>query len=202
MSDLVPEAIATTSEAETCRAISNADIIWSANSLEASSSARALLFESRGLLFAVSANAVTEVIEATDTSEVPGAPEWYRGVSLYRSQPAALIDVAKFLQPESPPLEFNRAIAVRVASSTYLLAVEKILNLCNLPADWRMKPKAESGYNTQHHSESHSPPEPPPEHALHRAIRGVCRYDNRSLALIDLPELLRCTKLLHECSVT
>ncbi len=198
MSDLVPEA--TASPSRTCRAISNADIIWSANSLESSRSVRALLFESRGLLFAVSANAVTEVIEATDTNKVPGAPEWYRGVSFYRSQPAALIDVAKFLQPESPPLEFNRAIVVRVASSTYLLAVDKILNLCNLPADWRVKPKtdAQIGDIRQPHSEPHLSP----EHAQHRAIRGMCRYDNRTLAFIDLPELLRCSKLLHECSVT
>lgn len=196
----MPDITSTTNAVVTCRAITNADIIWSADSIAASRSARALLFESRGLLFALSANSVSEVIEAVDTTEVPGAPVWFKGVSSYRSQSVALIDVAKFLQPASPPLEFNRAIAVRVASSTYLLAVDKILNLCNLPAD--LQRDLETVPGTDYSNQPHSGLRDAPDHTRHRAIRGACRYDNRVLALIDLPELLRCTKLLRECAVT
>jgi len=178
-----------------CRAISPADVIWSSNGITAPRSARALLFESRAALFGLSANSVTEVIEAAETTEVPGAPAWYKGVSIYRSQPTPLIDIAKFLQPESPDLLFNRAIAVRVASSTYLLAVDKILNLCNLPSD----PETSRRKATDNHQ--HSGPHITAEHMPHRAISSICRYDNRSLAMIDLPELLRCTKLLRECAI-
>lgn len=195
MPEFASDPGAATNTGVSCRAISKTDIIWSANSIAASRSARALLFESRGLLFALSANSVTEVIEAADTSEVPGSPAWYRGVSVYRSHPVAVIDVAKFLQPESPMLVFNRAIAVRVASSTYLLAVDKILNLCNLPAELQKAPGTD---NNQHSEGIHDPS----DYAQHRAVSGVCRYDKRVLALIDLPELLRCTKLLRECAVT
>ena len=193
MPDPVSDSTAAADSEISCRTISNTDIIWSAGSIEASRSARALLFESRGMLFALPAGSVTEVLEAVASSEVPGAPVWYRGVSVYRSQPVALIDVAKFLQPESPALAFNRAIAVSVASSTYLLAVEKILNLCNLPADLQQNP----AYNNQHAALRDAP-----DYTNHRAVKSACRYDNRVLALIDLPELLRCTRLLRECAVT
>jgi len=183
-----------------CRAISASDVIWSSNAIAASRAKRALLFESRGALFALLANSVSEVIEASDTTEVPGSPVWFKGVSIYRSQPAPLIDVAKFLLPESPPLAFNRAIAVRIASSTYLLAVDKILSLCNLPSGLEtsgIETKAGTIRDNQLHSEPHGADGP----VQHRAISGTCRYDNRELALIDLPELLRCTKLLRECAI-
>ena len=48
--------------------------VWSADSIEQSSSARALLFESYQQRFAVTADYVTEVIEVPEYTTVPGAP--------------------------------------------------------------------------------------------------------------------------------
>jgi len=179
------------------RTQSAANVVWSTNSISASKSARALLFEGRGLLFGVAADSVTEVIDSQVINEVPGSPAWFKGVCVYRTNPVPLIDVARFFEPNSSELVFNRAIAVRTASSTYLLAAEKILNLCKLPAEdfhWQGSDKQSSQELVELHGT--------PDYAKHRAIKKACRYDNRLLALIDLPELLRSTKLLRECAVS
>ncbi len=159
------------------------DVVWSAYSITASDSNRALLFESRGMLFGLSADSVSEVTDVPVTQRVPGSAAWYQGVSVYRNRPVPVIDVAAYIAPESPPLEFHRAIVVRAASSTYLIAADKILNLCSLSPDDQL-----SATNRL------------PDYAGHRAIRKVCAYENRLLAVLDLPELLRCTKLLRECA--
>jgi len=149
------------------------------------------------LLFGVAADSVTEVIDAQAVNEVPGSPAWFKGVCVYRTRPVPLIDVARFFEPSSSELVFNRAIAVRAASSTYLLAADKILNLCKLPVEdfqWQNSGRQPGQQPMELHGT--------PDYAKHRAIKKACRYDNRLLALIDLPELLRCTKLLRECAVS
>lgn len=112
--------------------LSTADVVWSSNSITASRSARALLFENRGLLLALPADSVSEVIEAPRVTDVPGSPAWFNGVCVYRSQPVPVVDVARYLQAGTADLTFNRGIVVRVASSSYLLVADRILNLCNL----------------------------------------------------------------------
>jgi len=165
------------------RRLSAKEVIWSSHSITPSESARALLFESRGLMFALPADSVNEVIDVPATQSVAGAAAWFEGVSVYRSRPVPVIDVAGYLAPDTDELAFNRAVVVRVASSTYLVAAEKILNLCSLPV-------------TDYIPELYNLP----EYTRHRAIKKVCQYENRLLAVIDLPELLRCTKLLRECA--
>ena len=166
--------------------MSTSDVVWSAHSITSSDSRRALIFETGGLLLALSAEAVLEVIDMPVIRSVPGSAVWFVGVSVYRERAAPVIDASAYLAPGLPAAsnkEFNRAIVLRAASSTYLIAADKILNLGNLPAEdqrYAMPGMADI--------------------AEHRAIKRVCIYDNRSLAVIDLPELLRCTKLLRECN--
>lgn len=169
--------------------MSTSDVVWSAHSITSPDSRRALIFETGGLLLALSAEAVLEVIDMPVISSVPGSAVWFVGVSVYRERAAPVIDASAYLAPGLPTTEpasnkeFNRAIVLRAASSTYLIAADKILNLGNLPAEdqrYAMPGMADI--------------------AEHRAIKRVCIYDNRSLAVIDLPELLRCTKLLRECN--
>lgn len=171
--------------------MSTSDVVWSVHSMTSTDSRRALIFQTRGVLLALSADAVSEVIDMPLTQPVPGAADWFVGVSVHRQCAAPVIDVAAFLDPGSlttgPASErrFNRAIVLRVASSTYLVAADKILNLGNLPAEDQIYAMSGSGMASV---------------AEHRAVRKVCTYDNRSLAVLDLPELLRCTKLLRECN--
>jgi len=180
---LASEPFATNSAFTSRSRLSAKEVIWSSHSITPSESARALLFESRGMMFALLADSVNEVIDVPATQSVAGAAAWFEGVSVYRSRPVPVIDVAGYLAPDSTELVFNRAIVVRVASSTYLVAAEKILNLCSLP-------------NTDYLQALHNLP----EYTQHRAINKVFQYENRLLALIDLPEVLRCTKLLRECA--
>ncbi len=160
-----------------------ADVVWSVHSIAASETARALLFESHGLLLALPADAVSEVIDTPTIFPIPAAPQWYAGLSDYRNRPVAVIDVAAFLVPRSPVQQYKRAVAVRVAFSTYLITADRILNLCRLPV-----------------ASTQLPEQVVPDYADHRAIKQVSTYDGRLLAVIDLPELLRCTKLLRECA--
>lgn len=164
--------------------LSSADVIWSSNSLTQSDVARALLFESREMLFALDARVVSEVVAVPVIQKIPGSPVWFCGVAIVRGCPVPVFDAARFLNPSSPALVFNRAIVVRAASSTYLIAADKILNLCSLST---FDPQPVSSVV--------------PEYVEHRAIENSYHYDNRLLSLIDLPELLRCTKLLRECAV-
>lgn len=177
--------------------LSAADVVWSAHSITSfestTATSRSLLFECGGLLLALSADSVREVIDVPAVSPVPGSPAWFAGVAIYRNRPVPLMDAAAYLEPDQSDTKqkparriFNRAIVVHLASSTYLIAAEKILNLCNLPL---------SGLSLN------SPvTQQLPDYAEHRAINSVSSYDNRLVAMIDLPELLRCTKLLRECA--
>ncbi len=171
--------------------MSASDVVWSAHSITAPDPDRALLFESGGVLLALSADSVREVIDMPSTQPVPGSASWFGGVAVYRSRPVPVIDAAAYLKPgsesdttaESAIRLFNRAIVVQLASDTYLIAAEKILNLCSLPVEDDFPVLQQL-----------------PNYIEHRAIGKVCNYENRLLAVIDLPELLRCTKLLRECA--
>lgn len=154
------------------------------------------MFESGGLFLAISADAVGEVIDMPTCQPVPGSAAWFRGVAVYRSRPVAMIDAAAYLEPgfakgstkATPEQVFNRAIVIHLASSTYLIAAERILNLCNLPVESDTLDIECSAQQLK------------PSYLEHRAVKKVCHYENRSLAVIDLPELLRCTKLMRECA--
>lgn len=163
--------------------IAAADVIWSAQSITAPESARVLLFESRGLLFALPAESVREVIYVPATHAITGSATWFEGVAVYRKRPVPVLDAAAYFAPESPDLVFNRAVVVHVASNSFLIAADKILNLCKLPSADQTP--------LMHRL---------PDYAEHRAIKKVCSYENSLLAVIDLPEFLRCTKLLRECA--
>ncbi len=178
-------------DAETHPDALNASVIWSSNSIAPSPSSRVLLFECLGAHYGLATESVVEVIESPNCTEVSGAPMWFAGLAVYQSNPVPVIDVGRYFQPDAKhrakdrrqhPLR-GRSVVVKLAGSTFLLAVEKILNLCNLPEeDEAMRVSSNA-----------------PEIAEHRAIQRVCCYDNQLIALINLPELLRLTKFLREC---
>ncbi len=178
------------------------DIIWSSNSITASSSSRALLCECDGLNYAVLAEHVVEVIELPNASGVVGAPNWFMGLAVYKARPVPVIDVGAYFnvggsyaarpdtQQNTQQKNFQRrAIVVQLAGSRYLLAADKILNLTDLPAE-------DSATYTMPASSSNVP-----DLNEHRAIERICSVDNKQIALINLPELLRLTKFLRECQI-
>ena len=152
--------------------------VWSADSIEQSSSARALLFESYQQRFAVTADYVTEVIEVPEYTTVPGAPGWYCGLAVYRARPVAVIDPIQFFVPDRQVVSHTRAIVVSVASSTYFFLAEKILNLAKL----------DPVHNNAHTNQ---------DLAAHSAVSAVCHVDNKPVVLIDTPEFLRQMHLLR-----
>lgn len=156
--------------------------IWSAESIAQAQSAKSLLFQSRHQVFALPTEFISEVIEAPECLQVPGSPWWYRGLAIYRSRPAPIIDPVQYFVPalEKPADSHTRAIVVTVASSDYLFTAEKVLNLCQLDMTYQ---EVFSGDQTL---------------IEHPAIAGTGQYDNKSVAIIDIPELLRQTRLLRE----
>ncbi len=156
---------------------------WSVASIVESRSSRALLFESHGVRFAVTTESVTEVVEAPQFEPVAGSPDWYCGIAIYKRKPAALIDAAQFftdsrLSPDQNTDHTRHAIVVNLASSTYLLLADRILNLSSLDS---LATSADLSL------------------AEHTAIKSVYEVQNHPVALINLPELLRQTRLLREC---
>ncbi len=176
--------------AETHRGARSAEVIWSSNSIAPSQSSRVLLFECDGYYYALATDSVVEVIEYPNCAEVNGAPVWFSGLTVYQTNPVPVIDVGRYFghganqrfKGEQHQLR-GRCVVVKLAGSTFLLAVDKILNLCQLPEE----------------DEAMRISSNPSEIAEHRAIQRLSHYDNKQIALINLPELLRLTKFLREC---
>ena len=164
-------------------ATSSATTVWSIDSLRQGQVARALLFESHQQHFAVASKYVARVIEMPNLTPVPGVPSWHCGLAAWQNQPVPVIDPVRYFVPgkEKSNDVFTRAIVVSIASSHYLFAVEKVLNLCQL--------------NTQSTLDDS-------DLAAHCAIGGVYpigndRLNNKSTTLIDAPEFLRQVHLLQ-----
>ena len=153
--------------------------VWSADSIQQSLSAKVLLFESHQQRFALTTDTVVEVIEVPQYASVPGAPGWFCGVAAYRARPVSVIDPVQYFVPanDKPDAVHTRAIAITIASSTWLLAAERVLNLCRLDA---------ADYSHSDHNL-----------AAHCAVSAVCNIDNKPVVLINTPEFLRQVHLLQ-----
>ncbi len=79
----------------------------------------AVIWRSAGLLMAIDARAVVEVLPPVSCRPMPGVPDWVRGLFPYRGRLIPLVDAARLLgaTPE-PDRMANRVIVVRVTAGT------------------------------------------------------------------------------------
>ena len=77
----------------------------------------AVIWRSAGLLMAIDARAVVEVLPPVACRPMPGAPDWVRGLFTYRAGLVPLVNAARLLgSTPGPDRMANRVIVVRVAA--------------------------------------------------------------------------------------
>ena len=227
-----------------------AEVIWSVHSSVAASrslqtravqtrAVRSLVFNCEQQLYAIAADQVLEVLETPIVTPVPGSPEWFAGLAVYRAAPVPVVDVGRYfgvgvapgnevpIQSEQGQSEqfrseqvrseqvrseqtghmdwnkkdqkLDRVIAVECVGSRYLLLVNKVLSLTQLPKENSV---TEAAIGPTEHAAQQSPYSPYDDvqsNNSHRVIERVCRYEQTSVAVINLPDLLRAAKFLREC---
>ncbi len=79
----------------------------------------AVIWRSAGLLMAIDARSVVEVLPPVSCRPVPGTPDWVRGLFSYRGALIPLVDAVRLLgaTPE-PDRMANRVLVVRVTGDT------------------------------------------------------------------------------------
>ena len=229
----------------------SAEVIWSVHSSVAASrslqtravqiqAVRSLVFKCEQQLYAIAADQVVEVLETPIMTPVPGAPEWFAGLAVYRASPVPVVDLGKYFAFDSAPQnettsqteqsnnmernqkeqKLDRVIAVECFGSTYLLLVNKVLSLSQLPkvnattglaVESVMNPPTEevlhsnsfdNPYNNSRGNDTHGndvQSNGMQSNGGHRAIERVCHFEQSRVAVISLPDFLRATKFLREC---
>ncbi len=77
----------------------------------------AVIWRSAGLLMAIEARSVVEVLPPVSSRAAPGAPAWVRGLFAYRGELIPLVDAAGLLGGSPPPDRMaNRVLIVRVGT--------------------------------------------------------------------------------------
>lgn len=75
----------------------------------------AVIWRSAGLLMAIDSRSIIEVLSPVSCRSMPAAPDWVRGLFVYRGELIPLIDAARLLGAEPAPDRLaNRVIVVRV----------------------------------------------------------------------------------------
>ncbi len=77
----------------------------------------AVIWRSAGLLMAIDASSVIEVLPPVSCRPMPGSPEWVRGLFGYRGTLIPLIDAASLLNaPREPTRMANRVLVVHAGT--------------------------------------------------------------------------------------
>ena len=95
--------------------------------------------------------------------------------------------------------KLDRVIAVECVGSRYLLLVNKVLSLTQLPKENSVVGAALGPTEHAAQQSPYSPYDDVQSNNSHRVIERVCRYEQTSVAVINLPDLLRAAKFLREC---
>lgn len=152
---------------------------WSAENEElANITQRALLFQSHGTTYGISVDFVSKVIEIDVLTEVPGAPPWLLGSTVFEFLPYPLIDPARLLQHNrsgseliTDSLKPQRAIVIKSAHGRVLLAVERLVTIAELTAHMRVNVER-------------------PEFPV-AFMEYVCRAEEKLIGVISIPKLLQ-----------
>jgi len=89
-----------------------------------------LLFRSGGLVFAVEAGAVLEILPATSATRIPGAPAAVRGLANVRGMLVTVVDAARAIGlAAGPEAAGGSLVLVELRSRPVALAVDEVLDL-------------------------------------------------------------------------
>jgi purine-binding chemotaxis protein CheW len=132
-----------------------------------------LLIELNGELYALPSASVREVIRYRDYTPVPGAPAVLPGILNQRGTILPVVDIARLLGLQTPPpTRATRLIAASHNEIDMALLAERVYDLVELSA---------------------AAIDPLPtalDPARARYLRGVVRYADQPVALLDLDELI------------
>jgi len=105
---------------------------------------QALFFEVAGLKVALPLKELGGIHQIGTLNTLPGKPDWYKGVMLYRDQKINVVNTAMWVMPE----KYDQALAeklnyqyvIMLGKSSWGLACEKLVNTISLEQDdvkWR-----------------------------------------------------------------
>jgi len=105
---------------------------------------QALFFEVSGLKVALPLKELGGIHQIGTLNTLPGKPDWYKGVMLYRDQKINVVNTAMWVMPE----KYDQALAeklnyqyvIMLGKSSWGLACEKLVNTISLEQDdvkWR-----------------------------------------------------------------
>jgi purine-binding chemotaxis protein CheW len=97
---------------------------------------RLLLFRTGGQVFAVDAGAVREILPATPSTRIPGAPSAVRGLVNVRGTLVTVLDAGRAIGLGSPPVAAGGTVVlVEQRSRPVGLAVDEVLDLVSVSDD-------------------------------------------------------------------
>ena len=105
---------------------------------------QALFFEVAGLKVALPLKDLGGIHQMGTLNTLPGKPDWYKGVRLYRDQKINVVNTARWVMPEkydqSLAEKLNYQYVIMLGKSSWGLACEKLVNTISLEQDdvkWR-----------------------------------------------------------------
>lgn len=105
---------------------------------------QALFFEVAGLKVALPLKELGGIHKVVNINTLPGKPDWYKGVMLYREQKINVVDTAKWVMPEKYDQQLAEKLdyqyVIMLGKSSWGLACEALINTVTLEQDdvkWR-----------------------------------------------------------------
>lgn len=105
---------------------------------------QALFFEVAGLKVALPLKELGGIHKVVNINTLPGKPDWYQGVMLYREQKINVVDTAKWVMPEKYDQQLAEKLdyqyVIMLGKSSWGLACEALINTITLEQDdvkWR-----------------------------------------------------------------
>jgi purine-binding chemotaxis protein CheW len=105
---------------------------------------QALFFEVAGLKVALPLKELGGIHKVLNINTLPGKPDWYKGVMLYREQKINVVDTAKWVMPEKYDQQLAEKLdyqyVIMLGKSSWGLACEALINTITLEQDdvkWR-----------------------------------------------------------------
>ncbi len=105
---------------------------------------QALFFEVAGLKVALPLKELGGIHKVVNINTLPGKPDWYKGVMLYREQKINVVDTAKWVMPEKYDQQLAEKLdyqyVIMLGKSSWGLACEALINTITLEQDdvkWR-----------------------------------------------------------------
>ncbi|MFN6262884.1 MAG: chemotaxis protein CheW [Chromatiaceae bacterium] len=105
---------------------------------------QALFFEVAGLKVALPLKELGGIHQIGTLNTLPGKPDWYKGVMLYRDQKINVVNTAMWVMPEkydhALAEKLNYQYVIMLGKSSWGLACEKLVNTISLEQDdvkWR-----------------------------------------------------------------